>query len=112
MSLPKYLTDGINVKKESIKQEKKIQRQLASGALWTQKGDLKDEENLYEVKYAVKGKSITVTKEMLAKIFKEAGQIGKNPILILEIGEYIVVGNVFYFPKPSQQTTGDSNESN
>jgi len=94
MSIPKYLQKETTVKDASVRQEKNVQRQLASGALWFHKGDLKSEDCLFELKLAVKGKQVTVTKEMLAKIFEEASSTGKLPVLILEIGDYILIGEV------------------
>ena len=62
MSIPKYLTQKKNIKKESIKQEKKVQRRLNSGALWYNKADLNDDKNLFEYKGTIKRKTIFIPK--------------------------------------------------
>jgi hypothetical protein len=95
--IPNYLNREDGVRKKSIKQEKKIQRQLASGALWTHKGDLIDDECMYEVKGGKK--QVVVTEKILKKIFEEAWKEGKKPVLIVEIGDkfkYIFKAEVFY----------------
>jgi hypothetical protein len=92
MSLPKYLQDKETVKDISLKQEKRVQRQLASGALWNNKGDLKSEDCLFELK--IGKKQVTITKEILEKIFTEASKDGKQPVLLIEIDEYIFIGEV------------------
>ncbi len=93
--IPRYLQKTDGVKKQSIKQEKKIQRQLASGALWTHKGDLIDSECMYEVKGGKK--QVVITEKILKKIYEEAWKEGKHPILIVEIGnKYIFKAEVFY----------------
>lgn len=94
--IPKYLQKEDGVKKQSIKQEKKIQRQLASGALWTHKGDLIDDECMYEIKGGKK--QVVVSEKILEKIFTEAWKEGKHPILIVELGtinKYIFKAEVF-----------------
>ena len=92
MSLPKYLMEDNTIKKDSIKHEKKIQRQLSSGALWFAKGDLKSDNYLFELK---KGKKqVVVTKNMLEKIFIEASSIGKLPILLVDIDGFKLIGEV------------------
>jgi len=92
MSLPKYLTEGNTIKKDSIKHEKKVCRQLSSGAMWFAKGDLKSEDCLFELK---KGKKqVSITGEMMEKIFKEATSIGKMPILLVEINGYQLIGEI------------------
>ena len=95
--IPKYLQKEDGVKKQSIKQEKKIQRQLASGALWTHKGDLVDNECMYEIKGGKK--QVVITEKILKKIYEEAWKEGKKPVLIVEIGtshKYIFKAEVFY----------------
>jgi len=96
MSLPKYLIEEKSVKKQSLKQEKRVRRQLASGALAFYKGDLVDLDSnkMYELKLAAKGKQVIVKRDMLEKIFKEAKQDGKLPVMFIEIGEYILIGEV------------------
>ena len=92
MSLPKYLQEGNTIKKDSIKHEKRVTRQLNSGSLWYHKGDLKNEDCLFELK---KGKKqVSVTGEMMEKIFKEATSVGKSPILLVEINGFICIGEI------------------
>lgn len=95
--IPGYLSREEGVRKKSIRQEKRIQRQLASGALWTHKGDLIDDECMYEVKGSKK--SVTINEKMLKKIYEEAWKEGKKPVLIVEIGttpKYIFKAEIFY----------------
>jgi len=91
MSLPKYLNDKSN-KEISIKQEKRVQRQLNSGALAFNKGDLIDGTYMYELK--IGKKQVTVTNIMLNKLYEESWKVGKVPILMIEIGNKIFVGEV------------------
>ena len=91
MSIPNYLQPESN-RKKSIKKEKNVQRQLNSGALWYHKGDLVDSETMYEHKFGKK--QIVVTYEMMNKLFTEASNEGKTPVLILEIGDLKVIGMV------------------
>jgi hypothetical protein len=91
MSLPSYLEPDGN-KKRSDRQEKRVQKQLASGALWYNKGDLIDAEAMYECK--IGKKQVTVTYEMLNKLFEEAHKSGKEPILIIEIENRKFIGRV------------------
>jgi|GEM_PF-6165256 len=91
MSLPGYLQPETN-RHRSIRQEKRVQRQLASGALWQHKGDLIDDLAMYECK--IGKKQVTVTYDMLKKIFEEAGKEGKQPVLIIEIGDKQFTGLV------------------
>ena len=91
MGLPKYLNDKSN-KEISIKQEKRVQRQLNSGALAFNKGDLIDGTYMYELK--IGKKQVTVTNIMLNKLYEESWKVGIVPILMIEIGNKIFVGEV------------------
>jgi hypothetical protein len=95
MSTPKYLQKEESTKEKSIKNEKRVQRQLASGATKFHPGDFSLEDCLIELKEPTKGKSIKVTKEMMQKIFNEGWIVeGKKPILMLKIEEYTLIGEV------------------
>ena len=83
MSLPKYLKDKESVRDVSIKRETKVVRQIASGSLWGNKGDIKSEDCLIEHKYT-QHKSYALTVETLNKIFEEATKTGKIPKMIIE----------------------------
>ena len=91
MKISKYLDDKSN-KEISIKQEKRVQRQLNSGALAFNKGDLIDGTYMYELK--IGKKQVTVSQQMLNKIYEEAWKVGKVPILMIEIGNKIFMGEV------------------
>jgi len=92
MNLPKYLQEGNTIKKDSIKHEKRVTRQLNSGGMWFAKGDLKSDDCLFELK---KGKKqVSVTGEMMEKIFKEASYVGKLPILMVEINGFQLIGEI------------------
>jgi len=97
MTIPDYLNREDGVRKKSIKQEKKVQRQLNSGALWTHKGDLIDDECMYEVKGGKK--QVVISEKILKKVYEEAWKEGKHPVLIVEVGtkhKYIIKAEVFY----------------
>lgn len=94
MAIPKYLMREPDIKKESIKQEKRVQRHLNSGALWFKKADLSDDKNLYEYKGTIKRKTVNVTKKMLEKHFKDAHSEGRTPVMIIAIEGYTLIGEV------------------
>lgn len=79
------------VKKKSQVQESRIAKELdgrttpGSGAFDGLKGDVKTAEFLIEAKRTDKS-SISVKKEWLEKIDKEAIDIGKKPALVIELG--------------------------
>ena len=83
MTLPKYLTNKESVRDISNKQEKRVTRQIASGSLWTNKGDIKDDECLIEVKFTQK-KSYSLELKTVEKIFEEASKIGRIPKMVIE----------------------------
>lgn len=83
MTLPKYLNNPEDVRKISIRRETKVTRQIASGALWGNKGDISAEDCLIEHKYT-KGRSFSLTKEIVEKIYEEAVKSGKIPKMVIE----------------------------
>ncbi len=105
MAVPKYLKEEKSNREISMKQEERVRRTLNSGAMWQDKGDLKSKDCLFELKTTRPGgKQITVTKDMLQKIFEEASKSGKQPVLILEIGDYTLIGEVLLTRRNNVQT--------
>lgn len=90
--------------KESLKHEKRLakkiggKRNAASGAFWSRKGDVRNDELLIEHKWTGK-KSVTIKSEVLKKITKEAILDGRMPVLGLHLdGEnYVVLGEEDFF---------------
>jgi hypothetical protein len=90
--------------KQSAKHEKRLakkiggKRNAASGAFWTRKGDVRNDELLIEHKWTGK-KSVTIKSEVLKKITKEAILDGRMPVLGLHLdGEnYVVLGEEDFF---------------
>ena len=75
------------MRKKSNKQkgnefEKKVEKCIASGALHFDKGDLKTEDYVIEVKYTDK-KSYRITAKTLEKIWNEALEANKLPKLVI-----------------------------
>lgn len=68
-------------KKLGLKQTKN------SGATPFDKGDLKDDQNMYDIKSTDK-KSISVTVEMWNKLQGQAYAQGVNPVLLLDFKKY------------------------
>ena len=89
--IPKYLQQ--NVKRQGQKAEKKAKRTLNSGALWFDKGDLKTNKYLIEVKHTNK-KSFRITDKLLSKLINEAYSIHKEPLLIIYINKYKVTAKI------------------
>jgi len=73
----------MNNKRKGQKFETKVQKTLNSGSLWFDKGDLKTEDFIIDSKYTEKG-SIRITKNMIEKIWNEALESNKFPLL--EVG--------------------------
>lgn len=94
--LPKYLQNETE-RSKSRKQEKRIVKKgfvtIASGAIWSQKGDVQLEDYLIEAKRTNK-KSMAIKEEWLEKIYREATAIGKDAGVELEIGNYYIQGVV------------------
>ena len=84
--------------KQSQKHEKRIAKRIggktraASGAFWSGKGDVRNDEYLWEHKYTSK-KSFSVTRTVLDKIEEEAIMDGRTPVLGLHIDgkDYVVL---------------------
>lgn len=93
MGIPKYLIKKETGKDMSNKQENKVRKQLASGALWFAKGDITTDTHMIECKTG--RKQVTITGKILKKIYKEAWKEGKLPGMVIEIGEYTLSGMVF-----------------
>lgn len=83
--------------KESQKHEKRLAKKIggsrnaASGAFWSRKGDVRNDELLIEHKWTGK-KQVTIKSEVLKKITKEAILDSRTPVLGLHLdGENYVV---------------------
>lgn len=68
------------------------QRTAASGAFWSRKGDVRNDEWLVEHKYTAK-KSFSIRQDVLDKIHTEAVMDGRKPALGVAIGNrnYVVL---------------------
>ena len=90
--------------KQSLKHEKRLakkiggKRNAASGAFWSRKGDVRNEDLLIEHKWTGK-KQVTIKSEVLKKITREAILDGRMPVLGLHLdGEnYVVLGEEDFF---------------
>lgn len=77
------------MRKKSNKQkgsdfEKKVVQSINSGAIWFQKGDLRTDDYVIEVKYTDK-KGYRVSTKILEKIWNEALEANKLPLMIVGI---------------------------
>lgn len=74
---------------KSLKQIiKNTKRQIASGAMWFAKGDILSSFFLIEAKTKVKpSKQFTIKKEWLEKIYSQALEVGKIPVLAISFGD-------------------------
>lgn len=71
-------------KKKGSDFEKKVQKTINSGQMWFDKGDLKTEDFVIDCKYTDK-KSIRITKKMIKKLWNEALEANKFPLLQIGI---------------------------
>ena len=85
--LPTYLTKD-NKRKKGRQGEKKVKETINSGAFWIDKGDLKYDKYLIEVKKTDK-KGYRLLQSKLEKIFNEAYTIGKEPLFVIEFPKFI-----------------------
>jgi hypothetical protein len=78
--------------KQSLKHEKRLakaiggQRNVASGAFWFRKGDVRSEDLLIEHKWTGK-KSFTLKSDVLEKITTEAILDGRTPVLGVSLND-------------------------
>lgn len=78
--------------RQSQKHEKRLAKKYdgqvsaASGAFWSRKGDVRSIDLLIEHKYTSSNKSITIKKEWLDKIEKEAILDSRLPVLMFHLG--------------------------
>lgn len=92
MKIPKYFLEEDGVRKKSQRQESRVAStmggrvQKGSGAVRLYKGDIKTPELLIEAKRTDKG-SLSVKREWLEKISKEAESYGKVPALSIEFAD-------------------------
>lgn len=85
--------------RQSQKHEKRIAKKFggqvsaASGAFWSRKGDVRTDGWLIEHKYTANKKSLSIKKEWLDKIEKEALLEAKAPALMFHLGgrDYVVL---------------------
>ncbi len=89
--------EGLEVKKKWAEQEKRLAKTVggsqpaASGAFWTRKGDVRNEDLLIEAKQTSK-KSFSIKGEVWDKIEREALLDGRVPVLAIELqGRNLVV---------------------
>lgn len=86
-------------RKFSQKRERRVARQLGakltpnSGARWHSKGDMSTAADLIEVKSTAKP-SMVVHKQWLEKIREEAIKSSRNPVLVVDFGDIILIGRV------------------
>src|ERR1017187_8155679 len=96
MSIPSYLNE-LTPKQKSQKQEKNLAKKgfvtPGSGAFWPFKGDVVFSDYLVEAKRTDK-KSMSVKEEWLKKIFEESIVANKSAGIEIEIGNYIIQGEV------------------
>ncbi len=71
-------------KRKGINWEKKVEKCIASGALWFNKGDLRTDDYLIEAKYTGK-KGYRISTKILKKLWVEALEANKLPLLIIGI---------------------------
>lgn len=84
--------------KQSLKHEKRLakavggQRNVASGAFWFRKGDVRSKDLLIEHKWTGK-KSFTLKSDVLEKIVTEAIIDGRTPVLGISLNDnnYVVM---------------------
>ena len=90
--------------KQSRKHENRLaklidgKRTAASGAFWSRKGDVRNDDLLIEHKWTGK-KQVTIKSEVLKKITKEAILDSRMPVLGLHLdGEnYVILGEEDFF---------------
>ena len=99
MKEPKWLGKKDEKRDFATKREKWLAKKLGaklrsnSGATWSQKADIVYGDDLIEMKSTVKNQMV-VKREWLDKIRQEAIKEGKNPVLVLDFGDLILIGQV------------------
>lgn len=73
-------------KEKGQKFERKVEKTINSGALSFDKGDLKSDEYVIEVKFTEK-KGYRLTTKVIKKIWEEALEANKLPLLIIGIDD-------------------------
>lgn len=73
-----------NKQNKGLKFENKVQKTIRSGGLWFQKQDLHMEDFCIEVKFTDK-KSFRISNKILEKLWNEALEINKEPLLTIGI---------------------------
>ena len=71
-------------KNKGAKFEDEVQKTIASGVLWFNKGDLHYKNYMVECKFTDK-QSFRITKSLLEKIWEQALAMNKEPLLIIGI---------------------------
>lgn len=85
MSTPEWLKDNTNIKKFANKKEKEFTQTINSGSMCFDKGDIKSDTHMIEYKYTGK-KSYSLKLDDLIKCKKQAQDMGKIPIFIVDFG--------------------------
>jgi hypothetical protein len=99
MSQPKWLDKKETPRKFSQRREKLIGKRLGakltpnSGAMWHTKADAYTKEELFEIK-STEATQMIVHKDWLEKVRNEALKQGKDPVLLLDFGSIIMVGQI------------------
>ncbi len=87
-----WTTEEVSVKKKSLNNEKRISKKLgftltpgSGNQAWpSRKGDGVTDEFVFELKETIKDR-FTITPDILAKLYREAGTVGKHPALVLSM---------------------------
>ena len=69
-----------------MKNEDRVQKTLNSGSLWMSKGDLQSDEYVIECKFTEK-KGFRISTKILEKLWNEALDANKMPLLTISIEE-------------------------
>ena len=73
-------------KRKGMDHERVVEKCIASGSLWFDKGDLKTDELVIECKFTEK-KGYRITTKILEKLWNEALDSNKLPLLVIGIQE-------------------------
>lgn len=85
-------TEKVSVKKQSLANERRISKKLgfkltpgSGNQAWpSRKGDGTTDEFVFELKETIRDR-FTITPEVLAKLWREAGTAGKHPALVISM---------------------------
>lgn len=97
--IPKWMNKKESVRKASDQRMKQIAKKTGgkltpnSGATPFSKGDISYPDSLLEHKMTSKA-SFKLNKSELVKIYNEALKVQKEPVFMIDFGDYILVGKV------------------